>query len=78
MRGIRGRPAVVLAALALVLALAPTASRATGAGAAGLEGERLNRLLRYAGCAVGIATAGTGLGISIAVFNCAVLIYDEF
>lgn len=74
MKGPRKRVPLAVA-LALMLALAPLAAAQTDAAPEVQDG--LARLLRYAGCALSIVAAPSGIGVAAATVLCLVLVVDE-
>ncbi len=74
MKSLRKR-APLTVAFALMLALAPLAAAQTDAAPEVQDG--LGKLLRYAGCALSIAAAPSGLGVAAATVLCLALIVDE-
>ena len=69
----RGSLVVAVGAL-LVLAFAATAVRADIVGPGP---DSWSRFFRYAGCALGIAAASTGLGVAAAVMMCLHVLVTE-
>ena len=58
-----------------MLALAPLAAAQTDAAPEAQDG--FFKLLRYAGCAMSIAAAPSGLGVAAATVLCLALLVDE-